>query len=60
VRDKVAADNLGTLRRGALGLLKHPDAGRGSVVMKQRQAGWSEECLLRLLCVGRGEAQKSV
>ncbi len=58
VRDKTAADNLGTLRRVALGLLKHPDAGRGSVVMKQRQAGWSEAYLMQLLCVGQGEAEK--
>lgn len=49
VRDATAAQNIGTLRRYALRLLRHPTAGNGSIVMKQRSVGWDDNYLLKLL-----------
>lgn len=49
VRHATAAENLATLRRHALTLLRQPAAGRGSLAMKQRSVGWDETYLLKLL-----------
>jgi predicted transposase YbfD/YdcC len=53
IRDCTAAANLATLRRVALTLLQHPNAGRTrSIVMKQRKAGWNGAYRLQLLQLG--------
>lgn len=51
VRNFTSAENLGTLRRQALGLLNHPESGKGSVVMKMRAAGWDDNYRTKLLCI---------
>ncbi len=51
VKDLTSAENLGTLRRQALALLNHPNAGKMSIAMKQRCAGWDEQYLTKLLCL---------
>jgi predicted transposase YbfD/YdcC len=49
VRDATAAENLATLRRHSLALLNQPAAGRASLAMKQRTAGWDDAYLTTLL-----------
>lgn len=53
VRDETSGANLATMRRMALNLLQHHDAGTGSVARKQQKANRSEAYLLRLLTVGQ-------
>ncbi|RYE77773.1 MAG: ISAs1 family transposase [Myxococcales bacterium] len=57
VRDETSGANLGTLRRMALNLLQHADAGPGSVVRKQQKANRSDAYLLQLLTAGRDQTK---
>jgi len=49
VRDRVAAENMAVMRRLALSLLTRPEAGKGSLKMKMREAGWDDDYRLELL-----------
>ena len=51
VRAGHAAQNLGTLRRLALNLLKHEKTKKRGIKGKQKNAGWDHSYLLRLLGV---------
>jgi predicted transposase YbfD/YdcC len=53
VHDETSGANLGTMRRMALNLLQHADAGAGSVARKQQKANRSDAYLMQLLTVGR-------
>lgn len=52
VREATSAENLGVLRRMALNVLKHPEAGKESLRRKQERAKVSSKALLRLLSLG--------
>ena len=49
VRIGNAAENLATLRRMALNLLKHETTSKGGTAAKRKRAGWDEDYLLKVL-----------
>lgn len=49
VRIGNAAENLGTVRRMALNLLKHETTSKGGTAAKRKRAGWDEDYLLKVL-----------
>ena len=49
VRTGDAAENLATLRRMALNLLKHEITSKGGIAAKRKRAGWDEIYLLKVL-----------
>ena len=49
VRKGSAAENLATLRRMALNLIKHETTSKGGVAARRKRAGWDEDYLLKVL-----------
>ena len=49
VRKGNGAENLATLRRMALNLLKHETTSQGGVAARRKRAGWDEDYLLKVL-----------
>jgi len=52
IRDARAAQNFALLRRIALTILKRPEAGKRSLPLKRKRAGWDDAYLLKLLSLG--------
>ena len=52
IRQGFAAQNFALLRRIALTLLKRPEAGKPSVPIKRKRAGWDPAYLRTLLGLG--------
>ena len=49
VRKGSAEENLATLRRMALNLIKHETTSKGGVAARRKRAGWDEDYLLKVL-----------
>jgi predicted transposase YbfD/YdcC len=58
VQERRGAENLALLRRLALSLVSRPEAGKGSLVMKLRQAGWDDGYRMELLRLNTTKATK--
>jgi predicted transposase YbfD/YdcC len=52
IRHGFGAQNFALIRRIALTLLKRPEAGKQSVPIKRKRAGWDSDYLLKLLSLG--------